>query len=141
MFMNFFLATKGCNLRYSLCFSLFSIQIIIVLFYYHFVLLSFCFIIILFYYHFVLLSFCFIIILFYYHFVLVSFCFIVILFYYHFVLLSFCFIIANIGGGPTTFLYMATRFLPNVHVQKCTKMYKICFFLFGSSLDRFTCCG
>ena len=45
------------------------------------------------------------------------------------------------GGGPTTFLYMATRFLPNVHVQKCTKMYKICFFLFGSSLDRYTCCG
>ena len=45
------------------------------------------------------------------------------------------------GGGPTPFLYMATRFLPNVHVQKCTKMYKICFFLFGSSLDRFTCCG
>ena len=40
------------------------------------------------------------------------------------------------GGGPTPFLYMATRFLPNVHVQKCTKMYKICFFLFGSSLDR-----
>ena len=33
------------------------------------------------------------------------------------------------GGGPTPFLYMATRFLPNVHVQKCTKMYKICFFL------------
>ena len=27
------------------------------------------------------------------------------------------------GGGPTPFLYMATRFLPNVHVQKCTKMY------------------
>ena len=26
-------------------------------------------------------------------------------------------------GGPTPFLYMATRFLPNVHVQKCTKMY------------------
>ena len=46
------------------------------------------------------------------------------------------------GGGPTPFLYMATRFLPNVHdVQKCTKMYKIGFFMFGSSLDRFTCCG
>ena len=48
------------------------------------------------------------------------------------------------GGGPTSFLYMATRFLPNVHVQnvqKCTKMYKIGFFMFGSSLDRFTCCG
>ena len=44
-------------------------------------------------------------------------------------------------GGPTPFLYMATRFLPNVHVQKCTKMYKIGFFMFGSSLDRFTCCG
>ena len=28
-----------------------------------------------------------------------------------------------VGGGPTPFLYMATRFLPNVHVQKCTKMY------------------
>ena len=49
-------------------------------------------------------------------------------------------------GGPTSFLYMATRFLPNVHVrtkmyknvQKCTKYV---FFLFGSSLDRFTCCG
>ena len=50
----------------------------------------------------------------------------------------------NSGGGPTPFLYMATRFLPNVHVQnvqKCTKMYKIGFFMFGSSLDRFTCCG
>ena len=48
------------------------------------------------------------------------------------------------GGGPTPFLYMATRFLPNVHVQnvqKCTKMYKIGFFMFGSSLDRFTCFG
>ena len=31
------------------------------------------------------------------------------------------------GGGPTPFLYMATRFLPNVHVQKCTKMYKYVF--------------
>ena len=34
-----------------------------------------------------------------------------------------------IGGGPTTFLYMATRFLPNVHVQnvqKCTKYVFSC---------------
>ena len=33
------------------------------------------------------------------------------------------------GGGPTTFLYMATRFLPNVHVQnvqKCTKYVFSC---------------
>ena len=30
------------------------------------------------------------------------------------------------GGGPTPFLYMATRFLPNVHVQKCTKYVFSC---------------
>ena len=41
------------------------------------------------------------------------------------------------GGGPTTLMYMATRFLPKCTCTKCTKMYKICFFLFGSSLDRF----
>ena len=29
-------------------------------------------------------------------------------------------------GGPTPFLYMATRFLPNVHVQKCTKYVFSC---------------
>ena len=35
----------------------------------------------------------------------------------------------TVGGGPTTFLYMATRFLPNVHVQnvqKCTKYVFSC---------------
>ena len=34
--------------------------------------------------------------------------------------------IVYIGGGPTPFLYMATRFLPNVHVQKCTKYVFSC---------------
>ena len=32
------------------------------------------------------------------------------------------------------FSCLATRFLPNVHVPKCTKMYKICFFLFGHQI-------
>ena len=27
------------------------------------------------------------------------------------------------GGGPTTFLYMATRFLANVHVQNVQKLF------------------
>ena len=34
--------------------------------------------------------------------------------------------LSNERGGPTTFLYMATRFLPNVHVQKCRKYVFSC---------------
>ena len=31
------------------------------------------------------------------------------------------------GGGPTPFLYMATRFLPNVHVQNVQNVQKLFF--------------
>ena len=46
-------------------------------------------------------------------------------------LVFYCFLVREKmgGGGPTPFLYMATRFLPNVHVQnvqKCTQYVFSC---------------